>query len=239
MKEPIRGYSENRAQSNEVKPQSSVKAVLALFWASPSLRHLIVAGSLTAFSGYSLSSWMASYIIRTYGMATGELGTWLALTMGLFGAVGTLASGVIADKLGRKDQRWYMWLPAIAAAIAMPAFVVTMMATTAKATLLLNIIPTLLSTVYVGSCVAMIHGVLGVNMRATGSAIFYFIINIIGLGMGPFLIGVSSDYLQADYGVASLRYAMIGLISGAGLWSVFHYWMAAKTLREDLAAAPQ
>jgi predicted MFS family arabinose efflux permease len=236
--EPMRGFAENRAGGDDSPRPAKFSAVLALLWSRRSFRHLAIAASLSAFSGYGISSWMASYIIRSYGMATGELGTWLALTMGLFGAVGTLSSGVIADRLGVCDQRWYMWLPACAAAIAVPMFAVAMLAGSAYVTLLINIIPTLLATVYVGSCVAMIHGILGVNMRAMGSAIFFFILNIVGLGLGPFSIGLASDLLQPRYGDDSLRYAMIALVTMVGLWSIVHYWLAAKTLREDLANAP-
>ncbi|MGK0499348.1 MAG: MFS family permease [Oceanicoccus sp.] len=236
--EPIRGYSENKAQQGENVVAPSLRQVLTLIWSRRSMRYLIIAGSLTAFSGYSMSSWMASYIIRSYGMSTGELGTWLALTMGLFGAVGTLSSGVIADYLGRRDQRWYMWLPACAMSISVPSFAVAMMADTAGSTLLLNIIPTLVSTVYVGSCIAMIHGMLGVNMRATGSAIFYFLINIIGLGLGPLSIGLLSDYWQPLYGVDSLRFAMVTLISLASATAAAVFLMASRELREDLANAP-
>ncbi len=232
--EPIRGFSENRKMEAEGKT-SKLKDVLKLIRARPSLRHLMFAGSLSAFSGYSVTSWIASYILRNYEMGTGELGTWLALTIGVFGAVGTLCSGVIADRLGRRDQRWYMWLPAIASLLAAPFFALTMMSSSAEGTLLLNIIPMMLSTVYVGSCVAMIHGMLNINMRATGSAVFYFILNIIGLGLGPYSVGLLSDYLQVDYGVDGLRYAMIILICSAWLWSTVHFYLASKTLKQDLA----
>lgn len=75
-------------------------------------------------------------------------------------------------------------------------------------------------------------------MRAMGSAIFFFILNIVGLGLGPYSIGLGSDLLHPGYGDDSLRYAMIGLVTIVGLWSIVHYWLAAKTLREDLANAP-
>ncbi|ARN75656.1 spinster family MFS transporter [Oceanicoccus sagamiensis] len=235
--EPIRGFSEDRQAAAKAKP-SKLNDVLKLIWSRPSLRHLMFAGSLSAFSGYSVTSWIASYILRNYEMGTGELGTWLALTIGVFGAIGTLCSGVIADRLGRRDQRWYMWLPAIASLLAAPFFALTMMASSAQATLLINIVPMMLSTVYVGSCVAMIHGMLNINMRATGSAVFYFILNIIGLGLGPYSVGLLSDYLQIDYGVDGLRYAMMILICSAWLWSTVHYYWASKTLKQDLARVP-
>lgn len=236
VQEPQRGLHEQHAVSDN---QASFSDVLSLLWSRRSFRHLAMAGSLSAFTGYGIASWLASYIIRTHGMGTGELGTWLALTMGLVGAIGTFASGVVADRLGLVDKRWYMWMPACAGFIAVPVFVVAMLAETAVGTLLINILPTLLATVYVGSCLAMIHGMLALNMRATGSAIFLFIINIFGLGLGPFCIGLLSDYLEPYYGINALRYSLISLILLAGYWSVLHYWLAARTLREDLAHAPQ
>lgn len=236
VQEPLRGMSEQRVVTHD---ETSFGEVLALLWSRRSFRHLALAGSLSAFTGYGIASWMASYIIRTHGMGTGELGTWLALTMGLVGAIGTFGSGMVADRLGVRDKRWYMWMPAVAGVIAVPFFVVAMLADTAIATLVINIVPTLLATVYVGSCLAIIHGMLALNMRATGSAIFLFIINILGLGLGPFSIGLLSDYLEPEYGVYALRYAMIAMIVLAGSWSVLHYWLASRTLREDLAHAPE
>lgn len=238
VKEPLRGMTESGQQMLPREP-AKLGDVLALLWSRRSFRHLAMGGALSAFTGYGISSWLASYIIRSYGMATGELGTWLALTVGLFGAIGTFGSGMLADRLGRRDLRWYLWMPACAAVISVPAFVVAMMADSAVGTLVLNIVPTLLATVYVGSCIAMVHGLLASNMRAMGSAVFFFIINIFGLGLGPFSIGLLSDLLEPSLGTQSLRYAMISLVVVAGSWSVLHYTLAARSLREDLARAPE
>ena len=63
-----------------------------------------------------------------------------------------------------------------------------------------------------------------------------FILNIIGLGFGPQTIGVVSDLLRPDYGDESLRYALLG-VSLINVWAAFHYFMAGRTLRADLARA--
>jgi len=68
--------------------------------------------ALNAFAGYSISSWTASFMIRSYGMSTGELGTWLALIIGLGSAIGVFSGGLLADRLAPRDKRWYVWLPA-------------------------------------------------------------------------------------------------------------------------------
>jgi len=63
-------------------------------------------------------------------------------------------------------------------------------------------------------------------------------INIIGLGLGPQLIGIASDLLNPFYGDESLRYALL-FVSMVYFWAAGHFWMAARTLRQDLASAQE
>ena len=83
LSEPIRGLSENRQVSSET-PQP-LREVLELLWSRPAFRHIALGSALNAFAGYSISNWTASFMIRTHGMTTGELSTWLAGIQGLGG----------------------------------------------------------------------------------------------------------------------------------------------------------
>lgn len=232
--EPIRGFSEPEAKpARRSQKPIPLREVVALLWSRRSFRHLALGGSLTAFCTYGITNWIAPYVVRSYGMNTGELGTWLALTS-VFGAIGTLSSGVLVDHLGKRDKRWYMWVPAIASFILGPSFALCIWVDNAYATLMINIIPTMVSTVYVGSCIAMVHALVENKMRAVSSAIFFLILNIIGMGLGPLSIGLLSDFLQNDFGVESLRYAMLIIIPAVTLWSAAHFLMAARHLRKDL-----
>jgi MFS family permease len=233
--EPIRGLSENKQVSDRPIP---VTEVLALLWSRRSFRHLAVASGLTAFVAYSIISWGASYFIRSHGMSTGELGTWLALIMGLGGAIGAFGGGVIADRLGNRDKRWYVWVPAIAGLLATPFIVATYSVDSAYLALLCSVVPGVMGNVFLGSTVATVHGLVGVRMRAMSSAVFFFILNMIGLGLGPFSVGLLSDYLALDYGQESLRYAMLMILPGVGVWAVVHFMLASRNLREDLLSAP-
>ena len=104
--------------------------------------------------------------------------------------------------------------------------------------LALAVIPGLLSNVYLGNTIATTHGLVGLRMRALASAILFFVLNFIGLGAGPWSIGIVSDYLEPSLGVDSLRYAMLYIIPVALAWSASHFYLASRTLREDLAMAP-
>ncbi len=234
--EPRRGLSEQRQESDAEVP---LRDVLGLLWSRRSFRHMALGAGLNAFAGYSTSNWIASFMIRTHDMSTGELGTWLSLTIGLGGAVGVFCGGLLADRMGRQDKRWYLWLPSLAGFICVPFMLGIYLVPNAYASLLLGIVPGILFNVYLGNIIATTHGLVGLRMRALSSAILFLIINIIGLGLGPWSTGMLSDYLQPSLGADSLRYAMLYLLPPIMFWSSCHFYLAARTLRDDLAAAPQ
>ena len=233
--EPVRGLAENRKASDETAPFG---AVLRLLWDRKSFRFMALGAGLNAFAGYSSANWTASFMIRSHGMSTGELGTWLAVIMGVFGAIGVFYGGVIADRLAPKDKRWYMWIPAIACFLSAPFLVGVYLAGGPYTALLLSFIPGLCFNVYVGNTIASTHGLVGLRMRATSSAILFFILNMVGLGLGPWSVGLLSDYLEPTLGTESLRHAMLYLLPAATVLSGLLFIFAARHLREDLARAP-
>ena len=235
LREPIRGLSENRAASEETVP---FKHVLKLLASRVSFRHMAFGAALNAFAGYSTSSWTASFMIRSHDMTTGELGTYLAGIMGLGGAIGVLAGGIFAEKLAVKDKRWYMLLPALTGIVCVPFMIATYLADGPYLALALSVVPGILFNVYLGNTLAMTHGLVGLRMRAVASAILFFVLNLIGLGLGPWAVGVLSDMLSPTLGVDSLRYAMLYLLPAAMAWSCYHFYMASRTIEKDLALAP-
>ena len=235
LKEPIRGLIEQR---QVVEEHPSFKSVLSLLWSRKSFRHLALASALTAFVSYGLVSWTASFMIRIHGMSTGELGVWLALIIGVGGAIGVFGGGLLADKLAVKDKRWYAWLPALVGLIALPFIVLFCLAESSYNALYSMIIPSVFANVYLGNVIATTHGLVGLRMRAMSSAILFLVINIIGLGLGPWSVGALSDYLTPTYQGESLRYAMLYILPLVSFWSICHFYLAARNLREDLNNAP-
>ena len=236
VREPIRGLMENRTASDVQVP---FKDVVTLLWKRKTFRHMAFACGLNAFAGYGTVNWIASFFIRSHEMSTGELGTWLALSTGLFGAIGVLLGGMLGDKLGKRDKRWYQWIPGIATFLCVPAMLVAFLTDNQYVALMFIFIPGTLQNVYLGNSIATTHALVGLRWRSTASAILFLIINIIGLGLGPFGIGYLSDMLAPSMGVESLRYAMLILLPTANIWSAIHFYLASRTLREDLKMAPE
>ena len=240
LAEPIRGLSDQGAGTDgEVAERPSFMAVVSLLWSRLSFRHMAFAAGLNAFASYSASSWTASFMIRSHGMTTGELGTWLAMTMGFAGAVGVLCGGLLADRLAPNDKRWYVWLPAITGFICVPFMIAVYVVDGAYTALTLSIVPGVLFNVYLGNAIATTHSLVGARMRATASAILFLTLNMIGLGLGPWSVGLLSDFLEPSHGLDSLRQAMLYLVPLVMFWSACHFYMASRTLRDDLIAAPK
>ena len=234
--EPVRGLIENKTASKEQVP---FKEVLTVLWQRKTFRHLAFASGLNAFAGYGTANWLASFFIRSHEMTTGELGTWLAFSTGLFGAIGVLLGGILADKLGKKDKRWYLWIPGIATFLVAPFIFATLLIGSQYAALILAFIPGLLQNVYLGNSIATTHSLVGLRWRATASAILFLILNIIGLGLGPFAVGYLSDFLTPSLGSESLRYAMVALLPTVMVWSSIHFYIASRTLSKDLERVPE
>ena len=233
--EPIRGLAENRASTGD---NPSMMTVFKVLLSRRSFLFMALGAAMTAVAGYSTANWVASFMIRTHQMPTGELGTWLALIIGVGGAIGVFGSGVIADKLGKTDKRWYMWVAVCASVISIPLQISTFWVDDPYTALMCMVIPSVLSNAYLGVTIASVHGMVGLKMRAVSSALLFFILNMIGLGMGPTTVGLVSDLLVDQHGVDSLRYAMMYIIPTAMFMSGVFYLVAARYIRDDLAKAP-
>jgi predicted MFS family arabinose efflux permease len=232
--EPRKGVSEG-LQTVDRTP-AFLETWIALF-RKPAFRHLALATGLQSLVGYGIINWLPSFMIRTHGMSTGELGTWLALSAGISGAIGTFTGGVIADRLGKKDLRFYLLVPALSLALVIPLVYMVLSMNEPRTAMLINIVPAFLQTMFLGPAIAMTHALVGVRAKAVGSAILFFILNLVGLGLGPLSIGVVSDYLEPGYGTQSIGIALISVITVAGGWAVLHYALAARTLRADIDTA--
>jgi len=235
LREPIRGLHDNTSANPDPVPFGDVLRVLRT---RRTFTHMALGAGLNAFCGYGIANWTASFMIRSYEMPTGELGTWLAAIIGLGGAASVFLGGMLADRLAPRDQRWYTWVPCIAGFVAVPFMAAVYLVDGPYLALGMSIIPGLLFQTYLGNTIATTHAIVGPRMRATASALLFLVINIIGLGAGPYTVGLVSDLLAPTLGSESLRYAMLYVLPPVMTWSAVHFWLASKSLREDLAAAP-
>ncbi len=232
LKEPKRGNFDEPAKANA--PQPSVGQVLRLLNGMKSFRHMAIAASLHAFYGYGAAAFLAAFFRRSHDMDPGELGTWLASIAFTAGALGTFLGGYLSDRLGKRDERWYMWVPALATLAYIPFAFLLYLSSSPYVGLALSFPGSILGGMWLGPTFAMTQTLVPASMRATAAAVLLFSINMIGLALGPQGVGILSDLLVPTFGVESLRYALLITVVSFAAWSIFHYAMASRTLRADL-----
>jgi MFS family permease len=231
VREPARGMSETRVTAPGRQP--AIGSVFRYLLARRSFVHMALGGGITAFVGYGLISWSAAFLARSHGMSSGEIGTWLGLIFGIPGGIGIVLGGRLADHFGARDARWYLWIVAVALLISVPAGVFVFVLDDIRAVLLLMVLPVMLGNFYQATTFAQTQTLVGLRMRSVASAILLFVINIIGLALGPSVVGLISDLLAADFGVHSLRWALL-ICSLANVWAAWHYWRAGVAFPGDL-----
>jgi MFS family permease len=198
---------------------------------------LLAAGSFHAMAGYSMAHWAPTLLVRVHGMSYGEIGTWLGAFAFLAGGGGALVGGRLADRLGRRDARWYAWTSAIAAFAALPCGVGLTLLPSPVAAVACYAPQIFATALYNGPIYAMNQGLARPRMRAMAVAVHLFVVSIVGGGVGPWLVGRASDALRAAHGELGIRFALLGVFAtGVAVAGVF-YLLAARTLARDFETA--
>lgn len=236
LREPKRGMMDKIALAQDV-PAPPVFETLRFLWSKPSFRHLGLAAGLHAFVSYGYGVWTAPFLIRSHDMSLSEVGSWLGLISGI-GVIGTFSGGFLADKLSkwRNDQRWYMFVSGISTLVMVPFQFVVFLHGELWAVIASMFAASVMGGMFLGPSFAISHALVAPRMRAVASATLLFLINIIGMGLGPYVVGMLSDFLAPSYGTDSLRYALCIALT-ANIWSSGHYFLGARTLRGDLEVA--
>ncbi len=231
VSEPQRGAAEVKPADTAAAP--SFRAVAGYMWQVRSIRHLTIGAALAGFIGYGFVLWMPSFLVRSHGLSPTEVGLTLALLTGVVGGLGTFTAGKLADVLARRDERWRAWLVAAGKAGYVPFLAGVFLVDELWLALLLYLVPAFFGGFYLAPTAALIQSLVSLRMRALASAIVLFVLNIIGMGFGPQLVGIMSDWFAPEYGRESLRMALL-VLSFLNLWCGYHYFTAARTLRRDL-----
>jgi MFS family permease len=209
--------------------------VLPEIFATRSFRWLMAAAACQAFLGYAVLSWGATYLRRVFEMSPGEAGVAFGGIAALAGGIGSVGGGLLADRLARRDPRWYAWLSAGVSLAAFPFAALFVLAEDRSVALLAFAPFYLLNNLYVASLWTLVQGLVAPGLRATASATQLAVTNVIGYGGGSLLVGLTNDALAPQLGNDAIRYSLLGA-AVIGATSALFFWQCGRTLREDLRA---
>lgn len=233
VKEPPRGLSEKLAVSTE---RASLGETLRFLLGCRSWVQLQIGSSILSIAGYGVLIWGYEFFGRVHGLAPIETGQAMGIVVGVGGALGTLGGGMVVDRLSRRDVRWSMRLPAIINFLAVPLGVGYLLADRTGWSIAFFFPFYVLMNVFVPALHTLNQNLARLRMRATAAAVSLFILNIVGAGAGPFIVGALNDLFAVRFGDAAIRYSLAA-VTVATLVSSLLFWAGSRTLEEDLARA--
>jgi len=179
----------------------------------PAFWLLAFASSASSLCGYGLALWTPKVMMLSFGLDLVSTGNFLASVLLIGGCAGVFAGGWLADRLGVRDHGWYAKLPAIAWILSVPAWGIGLFAHSLWTAWPLLLIGNAVNILWLGPVVTAVQHLVPRPMRSTASASFLLINNLIGLGVGPWLMGRLSDALRTAYGTNALRDAAVACLA--------------------------
>ena len=236
IKEPKRGAMDFNQDKEITKPPfiQSIRTLLQI----PAWRAMCFGSAFGAFVSYSTSAFQTKYLIAldpNYDFKT--LVIILGIINGTTYAGGAFFGARLADSWGKKDIRAYGWLPAISILLCLPIGIMAWWSTSVEMNLIFTSFFLIFMGIYLGPSFAIAQTLAPIHMRAMSTALFFFILNMIGLGLGPSISGWMIDIFKESNGeVESIRYAMT-VTSLVFIPSIISFLVVARKLPKDWVTA--
>ncbi|NND60464.1 MAG: MFS transporter [Gammaproteobacteria bacterium] len=209
VREPQRGQYDSVTDN----PTASFGEVLSVLMRRRSFWFLSVGAATASIVGYGVFFWLPSFLIRSYDLTVFEASLYVGGIFLIGGVAGMWLGGWSADFFGARNRRAYATVPAVAFLLITPFYFLALTASSLPIVVVALLIPMALGLAWLGPVTSAIQHIVRPHMRATASAVFLFINNLIGLGLGTLVIGAVSDALTARFGDEALRYAILGTCS--------------------------
>ena len=199
-------------------------------------RHLMIAVGILWFSTAGAGQWHAPFLQRSHELSLKEVGFLLSM-LSIPNLIAVMVGGFIADRMSRRNPAWQVYVPLLGTLISIPFLLGFYLAPTWQWAFASAVLAMLAAGVFAGVLLAAVQGLVGPHARALAGAILMFSSNLIGVGLGPFAVGVLSDLLAPTLGDESLRWALV-IMKVLPFLAVYHMWIASRHFTAELREAP-
>ncbi len=223
IKEPPRGYTDPAALQGLAR--ASFGEALKVLMSKPAYWHVVTGAMLASFVGYGVGQFTTSFLIRTHGLSIQQASLLFGIILGVMAALGVFSSGWLSDRLSRRHPTALSWLPALGMGASVPLYAFGFLTDNLWLAMPPLMIAAMIHYFYLGPMYAVAGGVVDSRMRATSVAITLFVVNLLGYGLGPPVIGILSTWLKSVF------------LSGAGLGLTLDACKPLLALAPDARAA--
>lgn len=226
VKEPVRGAMDDTPIDTTDKGSlmSEIKSILAV----PLYRYAAAGHIFTVMFGFTLAAWIAAHYMRSFGLEEHKAAPIVALILVVGGVPGMIFGGFAAARLAKRNMKWLTGLPAIFALLSFPFYIYALMSHDLKMVTISFMLGTFALQASFAPPLAAIQHAVPARSRALAAALAFFFSNLIGLGMGPVIVGMVSDGNFAQVGPSNLSLGLLVLaislpLASLCLWRAQHF----------------
>lgn len=233
VSEPPRGLSERRTGEQVA---TTFRETLRFLLGSRAWVIMMAGYSLLSLTGYSVLMWGFEFLARVHAMDPVRIGQLMGVVIGLGGCIGSLAGGMVVDRVSARNVSRAVSVPALSTLFAAPLGATFLLADSAVMVVLSFFAFFTLLNVYLPAMFSANQNLARLEMRATASALMLFCANIVGAGAGPLLVGALSDAFRQEHGIESIRYALLCCM-GIGATGGLLLLLCSRSLEADIQRA--
>ncbi|MEL6708751.1 MAG: MFS transporter [Pseudomonadota bacterium] len=197
VKEPPRGYTDPAALQGLEK--ASFIEALSVLSKKTAYRHIVFGATLASFVGYGVAQFTTSFLLRTHGLTIQQASLLYGVVLGVMAAIGVFSSGWLSDRMAKRFPNALSWLPAIGMGLSVPLYAFGFLVENLWLAVPMLMVAAMIHYFYLGPMYAVSGGVVDSRMRATSVAITLFVVNLLGYGLGPPVIGILSTMLKTSF----------------------------------------
>ena len=228
VKDPPRGNYEPQSEMRHDSFATSLKRLVR----RPAFVQVTLAYSIGLFCVYGIAAWLPTFYVRVHGLSLSEVGWLVGMTSGVGNVIGMFGSAYVTPKYISRDRRWEVWWPAWAYLVSAPLYLVAFLTGDINLSFALVFLAAFITGTSIGPGMASVQSLAEPRQRATAVALVMFASAILGQGLGPYAIGLGSDYLSVMYDADGLRFAILGSLL-LFLWSALHFFIAGRMTNRD------
>ena len=222
VKEPKRGGTD---LTQVVAKPARLGEVMRFFVSNPAMLHLMLGAAILTASIATIGAWLPSFGMRFHGLSIQQAGIAAAVAAGFCGAIGSVAGGILSDKLGKSNARRRLDFCTAICCLALVLATIGVLSTSTPVSMVLLSATMLVGFACYPASFGTMLGLADSNMRGMTAASLQIVTNLLGYGLGPYMVGLLSDYI-GDAG--SLRTSMAIVMGVCFPWAALHFWLAAR-----------
>ncbi len=225
LREPPRGGAEGTVVEDVMRPGAAGRMKEILF-RTPTLRYHCVGVSFIVFAIAGFSIWMPSFLRRYHDLSLAQAGGLAGIVFATAGLLGVMLGGWLADLYARRRVDGRMRLILLGSLAAAPLTVATLFLEQLGAFIACFWLTSMSSSMWFAPGASTVHDVVEPRHRGIAIAVYFFFINILGFALGPFIVGLVSDY------AGELRSAML-ICPAMGLLGSLTLQFGARHIEAD------